>query len=166
MRLEETEGQIGAYISVSHRWKERRPLYETTSATYSQRKLGRDLDNLPELFIDIFNLAVVLEIPFVWIDCLCIIQDSPKDWQDESLRMGDYYLYSRFTLAVTAERLFEPNILDVGAPRLAQLPYRNRSGLQCGYFYVFPVDYGLKQRYRQQISQSELLTRGWVFQEW
>jgi len=172
IHLEETDGRVGAYISVSHRWIEpMTSLSSTYLANYPERKLGRGFDNLPKLFNDVFYLAIQLGIPFVWIDSLCIIQDSIEDWKAESIKMGTYYLQARLTVATSipdqtaTEGLFNTSFNQDVVPRLVRLPYRGKTG-QRGHFYVYPFDYGLKRNYRQQISQSELLTRSWVFQEW
>ncbi|KAM7211828.1 hypothetical protein V8F06_012801 [Rhypophila decipiens] len=147
--LEETDGRRGAYICVSHRWVEGETrLRATTSDNYSQRRVGMSSEGLPKLFGDIFRLAAQLDIEFVWIDSLCIIQDSPADWKAESLRMGGYYQQSRFTVAGTPSGLQAADgLLSANSKtrfRLARLPTSTN----------------------WQVSESELLTRGWVFQEW
>lgn len=38
----------------------------------------------------------------LWIDSLCIIQDSVEDWQIESAQMGRYYREASLTLFATA----------------------------------------------------------------
>lgn len=38
---------------------------------------------------------------FIWIDSLCIIQDSQDDWLHESSRMGDVYRNSVLTIAAS-----------------------------------------------------------------
>ncbi|KAK4206062.1 hypothetical protein QBC37DRAFT_149280 [Rhypophila decipiens] len=169
--LEETEGRTGAYICVSHRWVEGETRFHaTTNDNYSQRRVGMSSEGLPKLFGDVFRLAAQLDIEFVWIDSLCIIQDSPGDWKAESLRMGGYYQQSRFTVAGTPSGLQAADgLLSANSKtpfRLARLPYFDKLGHQHGFYYIIPFDHGLKRRYRQQVSESELLTRGWVFQEW
>lgn len=162
--LEETQGRRGTFIALSHRWDDDTELSKTTGENYPNRKLGNSFENIPQLFQDVFNLASRLDIPFVWIDSFCIVQDSDEDWDEESKKMGDYYCQARFTIAATTSNLYtgEP----APGPQIACLPYRNRSGQQQGHFYVFPSDYGRMKRYKEQISESELLSRGWVFQEW
>ncbi|KAK4449846.1 hypothetical protein QBC34DRAFT_448567 [Podospora aff. communis PSN243] len=127
--LEETGGRTGAYICVSHRWVEGKTVVcATTSSNYSERRAGTSFEALPNIFGDVFNLAAQLDIEFVWIDSLCIIQDSFDDWKSESLRMGGYYQQSRFTVAATAstERAADGLFSAKTRPasfRLAQLPY-------------------------------------------
>ena len=40
--------------------------------------------------------------PYLWIDSLCIIQDSEKDWKAESARMGEIYRHGFFNIAAVA----------------------------------------------------------------
>lgn len=40
-------------------------------------------------------------VEYIWIDSLCIIQDSEKGWQTEAARMGEVYDYSFYNLAAT-----------------------------------------------------------------
>ncbi|RYP44773.1 hypothetical protein DL768_008798 [Monosporascus sp. mg162] len=84
--------------------------------------------------------------------------------------MADYYQHSWLTIAATTMApdggLCKGVELDQ-LPKVTRLPYRNKSGQQQGYFYIQrPGVAALAQEYRQCISQSELLTRGWVYQEW
>jgi hypothetical protein len=39
---------------------------------------------------------------YIWIDSLCIIQDSARDWETESFKMGSIYENSYFTISATA----------------------------------------------------------------
>ncbi|KAK3348705.1 hypothetical protein B0T25DRAFT_569382 [Lasiosphaeria hispida] len=43
-----------------------------------------------------------LRVDYIWIDCLCIIQDSREDWQKESLVMESVYGNSYCNIATTA----------------------------------------------------------------
>jgi hypothetical protein len=40
-------------------------------------------------------------IEFIWIDCLCILQDSKKDWEYEAARMADVYSNAYLTVAAS-----------------------------------------------------------------
>lgn len=52
-------------------------------------------------------------------------------------------------------------------PRVSRLPYRNREGRQEGYFYLQGLPGStLRQEYEDNIINSDLLNRGWDFQEW
>jgi len=168
-RLQETAGQRGSYIALSHRWTTDTEISRTTTTN-----LGTRLQELPEIlpyvFLDTFYLARRLGVRYVWVDSLCIIQegDDGEDWRREAVRMSDYYQGALMTVVASSASpehgLFPPKITPT--PRLARLPYRNRAGQREGFFYVSSYNLDMDQQYQQQVQRSELLTRGWVFQEW
>ncbi|KAJ9145394.1 HET-domain-containing protein [Pleurostoma richardsiae] len=166
--LEETLGQTGHYVTLSHRWCDTTETSKTTVLNYEERKSGRNL-NLPVLFKDTMRLAFKLGIPYVWIDSVCIIQDG-NEWESESLKMADYYQQSIFTVAAAigtdADGLGLTRIPNRLMPRLARLPYYDKSGQQKGYFYVYQSAQKLTESYSLALTNADLLTRGWVFQEW
>ena len=47
------------------------------------------------------ELCKRLELRYIWIDSLCIIQDSPEDWDFEARRMSDVYSLALFNIAAT-----------------------------------------------------------------
>jgi hypothetical protein len=40
-------------------------------------------------------------IEYIWIDCLCILQDSKADWEHEAARMADVYSNAYLTIAAS-----------------------------------------------------------------
>jgi hypothetical protein len=138
------------------------------------RLLDIDAQSLPKTFQDAVVITRQLGIPYLWIDSLCIVQsgDDGKDWRSEALRMGQYYQYSVLTIAATnaAESglLMPQSLVNMSSAMnpLIRLPYRQRTGKQSGWFYVQQRDDGARSEYRESILNSDLLSRGWVFQEW
>ena len=122
------------------------------------------------LFTHAYELSVKLGVKYVWIDSLCIVQDDAEDWKRESAKMADYYQQAWLTVAATRTRndggLFgEFETKDLA--RVTRLPYRDRNGSQKGYFYLqCPGGKAISRDYKNAVSQSELLRRGWVYQEW
>lgn len=49
------------------------------------------IGQLSNLMKDAMYMTYQLGIEYIWIDCLCIIQGSKRDWELEATRMGDYY---------------------------------------------------------------------------
>jgi hypothetical protein len=172
LRLKETGSEVGAYITLSHRWTTESELSCTTAENIKERIDGNPawfLD-LPKTYLGAFDVARRLDVKYVWIDSLCIIQhgDDGADWRQESVRMADYYQQSLLTIAATAgstdQGLIPPNSNSL--PRLARLPYRDSNSCRHGYFYVYSYSLEVDQQYQSFIQDSELLSRGWVFQEW
>src|SRR5207249_3310082 len=44
-------------------------------------------------------IAQKLHVFYLWIDSLCIIQDSEEDWQKEAAKMYNVYIHATFTIA-------------------------------------------------------------------
>ena len=56
------------------------------------------VDNMPPLFQDAIVTTWKLGIQYLWIDSLCIIQDSKDDWEIESAKMGAVYRNAYVTI--------------------------------------------------------------------
>jgi hypothetical protein len=63
----------------------------TTRATVYSRTRGIDWESLPKTFQHAIEFTRRMQINYLWIDALCIIQDGPENWQLEVARMGDIY---------------------------------------------------------------------------
>jgi hypothetical protein len=46
-------------------------------------------------------IARYLEFDYLWIDCLCILQDDREDWNREAARMADVYSNAALTIAAS-----------------------------------------------------------------
>ena len=171
-RLRDTAGTRGTYITLSHRWLPDENMNSTKTTNLHSRLTGESFAPLPPLFLDCITLAARLSISYVWIDALCIVQGDGGEWAVEAERMADYYQSSLFTIACTgASRLtgLFNNAVDATpdrGPSLIRLPYRNPAGEQQGSFYLCPDQGEEETDYWENVASSELLSRGWVFQEW
>lgn len=91
------------YIALSHCWDLTMPeTGRTTSKTLERHKLCIRAQDLPLTFRDFVGVARRLGIRHVWIDSLCIIQDSREDWEKEAAQMADVYSNAIFTVAASA----------------------------------------------------------------
>lgn len=172
--LRETEGQFGAYITLTHRWNQETEDCKTTSSNYNNQRLGREVDTLPQLFQDVFIISKNLAVRYVWIDSLCIIQqgDDGVDWRREAPKMAEYYQFSLLTIAGTMTDMRKgllcpyPDDVRPWASRPVRLPYRDDTGAQKGHFYVFRRKHTLVDDYMTTVRNSSLFQRGWILQEW
>ena len=125
---------------------------------------------MPRLFAETCKLAHDLGIKYVWIDSLCIKQGDDDEWRREAPQMAQYYQNAWITV-VAAKKDVDNGLLDMRrtepVPRMTRLPYMDRNGEQKGYFYLQRARPDLLQKeFWVGIKKSELLQRGWVFQEW
>jgi len=61
-------------------------------------------DQLTATFRDAITICRRLGIFYLWIDSLCIIQDSKDDWKDQASKMTGIYENSFITIAATKSR--------------------------------------------------------------
>lgn len=87
------------YLALSHCWGDGVPETATTTLdTLGSWLLKVPFENLTPSFQDVCVLARRLGVPYVWIDSLCIIQDSLEDWTRESTLMGKVFSHSYCTI--------------------------------------------------------------------
>jgi hypothetical protein len=69
-------------------------------ANISKISDAMDISSLPLTFQDAILITRKLGYQYLWIDSLCIVQDSSQDWQRESVKMSE--IYSRAVLCIAA----------------------------------------------------------------
>ncbi|KAL2165946.1 hypothetical protein VTG60DRAFT_3566 [Thermothelomyces hinnuleus] len=100
--VEPAPGQTGRYMCLSHSWGGEQVLTTTTANAEEHLTAGIPDDRLPATFRDACDIARRLGVRFLWIDSLCILQDSPADWEAEAGRMGSVYRNSWLTIFAAA----------------------------------------------------------------
>ncbi|KAI1353694.1 HET-domain-containing protein [Xylaria sp. FL0043] len=100
VKLAQTPIEVSKYATLRHCWGTQLSC-TTTLGNISERRCGIQWPELPGTFQDAILYCIELEIYYLWIDALCIIQDSSIDWQVESSRMAQIYQNSYITLAAT-----------------------------------------------------------------
>lgn len=150
------------YMTLSHCWGSAQFLKLTTGSV-EQLSMGIYLSSLPQTFQDAAKIAKRLGVQYLWIDSLCIFQDSVEDWQRESSMMGDVYKGALCNIAATASadssggcfRKREPRLLE---PCTITTGYTNHSNNE---YHIRENDYLRNILHCRQ----PLFHRGWVVQE-
>jgi hypothetical protein len=70
----------GQYAALSYCWGGENPA-SLQKKTFDDFKRGIDEANLPQTLQDAFYVARSLQIGYIWIDALCIMQDDREDWE-------------------------------------------------------------------------------------
>ena len=148
------------YVALSHRWGLEKfiTLIFRNIDDFTKRL---PLDDLRVVFRDAISLTRSLGIRYIWIDSLCIIQDSADDWRSESAIMGEIYRNSLFTIAASAAAEGNGNfyvkrdVLNV-TPFSVNIKWKSHEG----QYICF------KGNLRSSgIADAALNQRGWVIQE-
>ncbi|XDG08166.1 hypothetical protein ABKA04_007781 [Annulohypoxylon sp. FPYF3050] len=100
VNLEEPNEIKGPYIALSHCWGRVKPLV-TTSVNYEDHRKDIRLRDLPASFQHAVSVTRSFGFEFLWIDSLCIVQDSIEDWERECPRMSDIYSNAAVTIAAS-----------------------------------------------------------------
>jgi hypothetical protein len=103
LKLHVAPGERGIYAALSHRWGGD-DIIKLTQGRLRKFQRGIKFQKLPETFQDAARVALGLGIQYLWIDSLCIIQDSETDWLMEAGRMGDVYAQSHVTIAADSAK--------------------------------------------------------------
>ena len=152
-----------SYITLSHRWGSRSGFKLTNErlAEYQDKILLRDL---PPTFADTVHLVRKLGTRYLWIDMLCIIQDSDEDWRRESSNMCDVYANSELNIAAEASADSADGLYRQRNP-LNYMPCKivnSRKGYPRQEFCLTRVTSSLE---RDALLRSPLNKRAWVMQE-
>ena len=112
--LDETKADItrSGFAVLSYCWGGDQAL-TLTMASYGHLKGGLPVSSLPQTFQDTVWVMRELEIRYVWIDALCIFQDSNEDKGREIPRMATYYSRAILTICAAAAPRSAQGFLDV-----------------------------------------------------
>jgi hypothetical protein len=82
----------GQYAVLSYCWGSRKQPILTKDLVDSGN-LKFPIQELPPTIVDALKICRRLGLPYLWVDALCIIQDSPDahDWVEQSAVMDDIY---------------------------------------------------------------------------
>ncbi|KAI8400261.1 hypothetical protein FOFC_19090, partial [Fusarium oxysporum] len=89
------------YVALSYCWG-RNPSIKALTGNLEDMKTGIGLEELPAAYTDAIALTRELGVRYLWIDALCIIQDSQADWERECSRMADTYANAFLTIAASS----------------------------------------------------------------
>ncbi|RSL55829.1 hypothetical protein CEP53_006957 [Fusarium sp. AF-6] len=150
------------------RWHDNTATCNTTVSNLDDRLMEENVDMLTPTFQDAIAVARGLNIPYIWIDSLYIIQrgDNGEDWKEQATKMGDYYQHSLFTICAISGAE-DDGFLEMKRPgieSIAQLPFFE-GGKRAGYMYAYRRPLKAERLFSRDVDQSNLMSRGWVFQE-
>ena len=157
-----TNNAIGRYTTLSHRWAYEEPLrLQVNNLEDFQREIP--ISRLTRTFQDAIEATRRLGIQYIWIDSLCIIQDSPagRDWAAESAKMASVYENSYVNFAAThamdsSQGCFFDRKLSQVRPVRLYVNWEVRSGFyHTAQSHSFP----------RSVAGAPLYKRGWVYQE-
>lgn len=169
LALVSSEGRHGPYLTLSHVWGKAQ-IITTTKSNLSQRLAGIELADLSRTFRHSVRFARAINVRYIWIDSLCIIQDEPKDWENESVKMGDYYTNSLLTLAAVGSSdgngglFLQRNALKV-TPCSIDMSFESSKSCQTVTGFLRPITSWDPALQVDGYHRPPLWQRAWVLQE-
>ncbi|KAJ2985662.1 hypothetical protein NUW58_g5414 [Xylaria curta] len=162
------------FAALSHVWGglNASPPLRLLSSNFSQLKRGIQESELPKTFLDAAHVCARLGIRYLWIDSLCIIQDSVDDWREQALLMHLVYSHALVTIVATSAKschdgFLERNINSIPTAKVAySFPLGDeRSASEDGYMVFYDYDNPLDSWRMHAINGSKWNTRAWTMQE-
>lgn len=147
-------------MTLSHRWASTNVIKLVSSNIDSFRQCI-PLESLSSTFLDAIRVTRALGLRYLWIDSLCIIQDSLADWEAESAEMASIYRNCVLNIAATGSSdngggLFQERNTHWVTPSKVHIQYKGHDKV-----YSASLD-GLWGKY---INRATLNRRAWVLQE-
>lgn len=175
LRLRESVPSNTRYVALSHCWgnKDKWPCWITTKVNYESQLKHIPWNVLSQTFRDAAIFARKLELEYIWIDSMCIIQGDEKDWQREATQMSSIYSNAYVTFAALHARDSHEGLFSQRAPHslIPLLTLGNRSQQYHVQAFSAPDE---RKDFESQIDGHEqntvdwtytLLCRAWTFQE-
>lgn len=173
------------YATLSHCWG---IILEAHRIVLRKENLNSWKREIPDLKpLKTFYQAVIISrnlgLEYIWIDSLCIIQDSEDDWSHEASLMSSVYKYSRCTITATAANddtvgcffdrdpdIWLPNRLEIGTDRMnlsssiehpvAESVFKRQQKVLQGLYDLYHKDVP-----RDPIESAATSKRAWIVQE-
>jgi hypothetical protein len=160
LELTETWKSTPPYATLSYCWGTL-DFIRTITSNLDELLSGVSQDRLPKTFRDAIEITQALKIDYIWIDSLCIVQDSDADWRKESSRMSEVYGNSYINIAASSA-------IDPGQGCFLRSPC-TRDALKAevcisGQCYACTF-HNTEVSYMYAVEESHLMTRAWALQE-
>ena len=178
------------YMSFSHCWgappDPSAPLGGRARSVLTKSNLSAwqenlPLDDLPLAFQHAIKVCASLGCGYLWIDSLCILQDSLEDWQAQSAVMGNIYKFATINIAALSSASDYEGFINESRDTRIQFGFRasfasimgrgreekNQSGQDC---VLLRGRSKLLWKFSSSLpasnaSNAPLFSRAWVYQE-
>ncbi|OAG09785.1 HET-domain-containing protein, partial [Paraphaeosphaeria sporulosa] len=157
---------VGEYIALSYCWGGPQQLCLTTQNLKDFKEVALAITQLPQTLSDAALVTNALGIHFLWVDALCIIQDSAEDKELEIEKMCAIYENSVVTIAASTSKSVQDGFLDTNASYNTEsasctipIPFQS----ECGEEKWTSVTFSSTRT--QHTDIFPINKRGWTFQE-
>lgn len=161
LRITKEQHPQEPYLTLSHCWG-LTPTVKLLTGNMEDMKKEIRYDALSKTFQQAVVTTRILGFRYIWIDSLCIVQDSIDDWREEGLKMTDVYTGSYLNLAAAHSKDGHGGLFQMRDPGKLQPIYINTDLEEVGNHRFFLDD---ESFWTRGVDQAPLHQRGWVLQE-
>ena len=158
-----TDGQPGSWAALSYCWGGQSTfvLNKERSDKFFGGKFP--LNRFPKTLRDAITVTRALGLQFLWIDALCIMQDSAEDWAAEAERMKDVYGGATITIAAMNSTSADYGIFKSRSisPAACILKWRSSDPIESHNVFLRSSS----EFWDATMKNEPLNTRGWTLQE-
>ena len=144
------------YCALTHCWGGALDILKLEHHNYHQLHHRIILQDLPKTFQDAAKITRGVGVAYLWIDSLCIIQDSQIDWDREASKMGAIYEQAALTIVASNARNAHEGCFTVSNPLVSKhcrLAANEKQTIWVGGSSVAPL------------TEPHVYSRAWVQQE-
>jgi hypothetical protein len=142
--------------------------FKATLSTLSMLRKKFDVQRLPSTIRDALTVCKGLELEYLWVDCLCIIQDDPADLARELAIMPQIYQQAWVTISASTAKSVQDGFLhDRGYKTLGDrtpisLPYTYKDGVNSGTIIIGEAS---RPSVADENDTMPIHHRAWTYQE-
>lgn len=150
-----------SYIALSYAWGGK-DQYRLTAETQEVLKAGVGPETFAKTIQDAIAITRELGVDYLWIDALCIRQDSYVDWDEQSAKMGQIYENACLTLIASRASSVDEGFLEPTLPSMACCGFAEVLGSRKPVYLTKPAGKWTAGRYD---DVDPLSLRAWALQE-
>ncbi|KAF5514704.1 hypothetical protein CGCF413_v000186 [Colletotrichum fructicola] len=137
-----------------------------TSKKLKARAASIEIHSLPSTIRDAIHAARKLDLQYLWVDRLCIIQDSAEDWAHEAALMCQVYSGATLTLSADGSNSATQGLFqtDQALSKLDYRTYTDPDGDATPMVLIKPQPHPTVSGRALDLSQP-IDSRGWTMQE-
>ncbi|CAH0024938.1 unnamed protein product [Clonostachys rhizophaga] len=163
------------YCALSYCWgsaKGDETQLKTTKESISEFCLGIPESRMTQVMKDTMKVCRTLNVRYMWIDALCIIQGDKDDWERESAMMNDVYSNAYLTLCTLSSSSAYQTFLDRGS-HILELNFESKTETSIHGKFQLSMRGNIVENMDMDFFMSDPAVdlrcvwyrRGWTFQE-
>lgn len=163
-----TSDQSIRYCALTHCWGGALDILKLEHHNYHQLHHRIILQDLPKTFQDAAKITRGVGVAHLWVDSLCIIQDSQEDWDKEASKMGVIYEQATLTIVASNARNAHEGCFTVFNPLISKncrLAANENQTIWVGGKSVNPLNTIPHVYSRAWVQQERLLSHRKIFFE-